>query len=223
MGRRTCKNSNEESPSGISGRSEKPTSSGPPRRRTNESARAREWLYEPEVEQLRKAAAKMGAWGHRNQTMILIAFRHGLRVSELIELRWEQIDLEAKTIYVRRLKGSKNSQHTMERDEVAALRKLGPQRSGYVFLSERHDKLDRRTFLYIIAAAGVAAKLPFTVHPHMLRHACGFCLTAAGHPTRVVQDWLGHRNIQHTVRYTELDPERFRINGSGLWSKKREA
>jgi type 1 fimbriae regulatory protein FimE len=197
-------------------------SGNPPKRRKNEEARAREWLYEHEVDKLRKAAAKMGAWGHRNATMILIAFRHGLRVSELIDLRWEQIDLFAKTMYVRRLKGSKSGQHTMERDEIAALRKLGPQRSGYVFVSEWHDKLDRRSFMDIIAKAGVAAKLPFTIHPHMLRHACGFCLTAAGHPTRVVQDWLGHRNIQHTVRYTDLDPDRFRSNGSGLWSKKPE-
>ncbi len=199
---------------------ENPLRSPPPTRKTNDSTRVREWLYEPEVEQLRSAAARMGAWGHRNATMILIGFRHGLRVTELVELRWEQINLDQKTIYIRRLKKSKNSQHTMERDEVAALRKLGPERTGYVFLSERHDKLDRRTFLHIIAAAGILAKLPFTVHPHMLRHACGFCLTAAGHPTRVVQDWLGHRNIQHTVRYTELDPERFRANGAGLWSKK---
>jgi len=192
--------------------------STPPRRRKNDEARAREWLKEDEVEQLRKAAAKMGTWGHRNATMILIGFRHGLRVSELIELRWEQIDLDARTLFVRRLKGSKSSQHTLERDEVAALRKLGPERTGVVFLSERRAPLSRRTFSHVMAEAGLAAKLKITVHPHMLRHACGYCLTAAGHPTRMVQEWLGHRNIQHTVRYTELDPERFRQ--AGMWSKR---
>ncbi len=195
------------------------TISTPPRRRKNDEARAREWLKEDEVEKLRKAAARMGVFGHRNATMVLIGFRHGLRVSELIELRWEQIDLEGRTLYVKRLKGSKPSQHTMERDEVAALRKLGAERTGHVFLSERHAPLNRRTFTHIIAEAGIMAKLPITVHPHMLRHACGYCLTAAGHPTRMIQEWLGHRNIQHTVRYTELDPERFRQ--AGMWSKKR--
>jgi site-specific recombinase XerD len=192
--------------------------STPPRRQTNESARAREWMKEDEVGRLQKAAAKMGSYGHRNQTMILIGFRHGLRVSELIELRWEQIDLGARTIYVRRLKGSKNSMHTLERDEIAALKKLGPERTGLVFISYRGAKISRRMFQHIMAEAGVTAQLPFTVHPHMLRHACGYCLTAAGHPTRMVQEWLGHQNIQHTVRYSELDPERFRQ--VGMWSKR---
>ena len=180
--------------------------STPPRRRTNESARAREWMKEEEVGRLQKAAAKMGDYGHRNQTMILVAFRHGLRVSELVELRWEQIDLEAKTIYIKRLKGSKDSMHTLERDEVAALRKLGPERTGLVFVSYRGGQISRRTFLHVVAAAGTAAKLPITVHPHMLRHSCGYCLTAAGHPTRMVQEWLGHKNIQHTVRYSGARP-----------------
>ena len=191
-------------------------------RKKNLDVRPREWMYETEVEKLRKAAAKMGTWGHRNQTMILMGFRHGLRVSELIELEWPVINLDEKTFYVRRLKGSKNSQHTLERDEVAALRKLGPERTGYVFLTERGGPLSRRTFCHVVAEAGVAAKLAFPVHPHMLRHSCGFCLTAAGHPTRMIQDWLGHVNIQHTVHYTELDPNRFRVAGKGMWSRKAQ-
>jgi type 1 fimbriae regulatory protein FimE len=192
---------------------------GPPRRRTNAEARAREWLKEDEVKQLCAAARKLGAHGPRNATMILLAFRHGLRVSELVELRWEQVDLEERTLLVRRLKGSRSGQHPLERDEVAALRRLGPARSGPVFLTERSAPLSRRTFAHVVAEAGVAAGLPFPVHPHMLRHACGYVLTAAGHPTRVIQEWLGHRNIQHTVRYTELDPNRFRQ--AGLWSRSR--
>jgi type 1 fimbriae regulatory protein FimB/type 1 fimbriae regulatory protein FimE len=195
--------------------SEKPK---PPRRVTNEKARAREWMTESEVDQLRKAAAKIGENGHRNQTMVLLGFRHGLRVTELINLKWESIDLEGRTVFVKRLKNSKSNIHTLEPDEVSALRKLKGRKSGLVFLSERGKALSRRTFAHIIHEAGVAAKLPFTVHPHMLRHTCGYLLTAAGYSTRMVQDWLGHRNIQHTVRYSELDPDRFRASGKGMWA-----
>lgn len=191
--------------------------STPPRRQSNESARSREWLTLPEVTKLWEAAGKIGENGHRNRTLILIGFRHGLRVTELINLRWELIDLVGKTVFIRRLKGSKSGQHTLERDEVAALRRLHPVDSGPVFLSERGERLSRRTVLHIIKQAGIAANLPVSVHSHMLRHACGYCLTAAGKTTREVQDWLGHKNIQHTVRYSELDPERFRRNGRGMW------
>ena len=190
----------------------------PPRRKKNKESRAREHLLEDEVERLRKAAGKMGTWGPRNAALVLIGFRHGLRVSELLDVRWENIDLEERTIYVTRLKDSKPGTHPMDRDEVAALRKLGPKPSGPVFLSERGGPLSRRTIAHIIAQAGVLAKLPFPVHPHMLRHTCGYCLANRGHDTRMIQDWLGHRQIQHTVRYTELDPERFRR--AGMWSKR---
>jgi type 1 fimbriae regulatory protein FimB/type 1 fimbriae regulatory protein FimE len=190
------------------------------KRKTNLESREREWMYDQEVRKLVKAAAKMGRWGHRNATLILIGYRHGMRASELIDLRWELINLDEQTLYCRRLKGSKNSQHTLERDEIAALKKLGHQRTGYVFLSERGQPLSRRTVCHIVAEAGKLANLPFTVHPHMLRHSCGFNLTAAGHPTRMIQDWLGHVNIMHTVHYTELDPNRFREGGRGMWSRR---
>lgn len=188
----------------------------PPRRRKNAEVRVREHLTEPEVMSLIAAARKLGAYGHRNACLILIGFRHGLRVSELVELRWEQIDLEARTLYVRRLKGSKPSQHTMERDEVTALRKLDPRPAGIVFVSARGDALSRRTVGHVLAEAAAAAKVPLKVHPHMLRHACGYCLANRGADTRMIQDWLGHRQIQHTVRYTELNPERFR----SLWGRR---
>jgi integrase len=193
--------------------------STPPKRRTNKESRAREHLTDDEVDRLRKAAAKMGNWGHRNATLILIGYRHGLRVSELLDLRWENVDLVDKTVYVTRLKDSKPGVHTMERDELTALRKLNPRPSGLVFLSERGGALSRRTICHIVAQAGIAAGLPFPVHPHMLRHTCGYGLANRGHDTRMIQDWLGHRQIQHTVKYTELDPERFRR--AGMWSKRR--
>jgi type 1 fimbriae regulatory protein FimB/type 1 fimbriae regulatory protein FimE len=62
----------------------------------------------------------------------------------------------------------------------------------------------------LIARLGKEAGLPFPTHPHMLRHALGFKLANDGHDTRAIQLYLGHRNIRHTVRYTELSPERFK-------------
>ena len=193
--------------------------SGPPRRQRNKSVRDREHLLDDELDRLMRAARNLSeVWGHRNATLILIGYRHGLRVSELIDLRWENIDLEERTIYVTRLKDSKPGTHPMDKDEVTALRKLKPRQSGLVFLSERGDSLSRRTVAHIIAEAGVAAKIPFPVHPHMLRHSCGYGLANRGHDTRMIMEWLGHRQIQNTVRYTELDPERFRR--AGMWSKR---
>jgi site-specific recombinase XerC len=113
---------------------------------------------------------------------------------------------------------SKSTYNSLERDELAAFRKLGPQRTGPVFLSYRGDKIARRTVQHFVAEAGVAARLPFMVHPHMPRHFCGHSLTARRGLTRLVQDWLGHRNIRHTEQYTTIDPERYRGRGKGLWS-----
>ena len=152
--------------------------------------------------------------------MILVGYRHGLRVSELTAWQWDQVDLDESAVFVRRAKGSKSGMHTLERDEVNALRRLAPSgrsRSGLVFRSERGGPLSARAFRDVLDRAAADAGLPFTVHPHMLRHACGFELTRAGHPTRMVQEWLGHRNIQHTVRYTELDPGHFRR--ANLWGR----
>jgi type 1 fimbriae regulatory protein FimB/type 1 fimbriae regulatory protein FimE len=200
---------------------EKPGRQPPPKRKKgvafNRSRRSRDHLTEDEVDRLMKAARKQGEQGHRNATMILIAFRHGLRVSELVELDWSQIDFQARTLWVNRLKKSNPAMHTLERDEIAALRKLGGERStGTVFLSERGRSLSRRTFCHIVAKAGISEGLPLSVTPHMLRHSCGYALGNRGWDTRMVQDWLGHRQIQHTVKYTAMNPERFR----NLWSRR---
>jgi type 1 fimbriae regulatory protein FimB/type 1 fimbriae regulatory protein FimE len=198
----------------------RPPRDGPPRKSPNAQVRGREYLTEDEVDRLRKAAARLGRHGHRDATLILAGFRHGLRVSELVSWQWDQVDLDSGTVYIRRRKGSKSGMHTLERDEVTALKKLAPaprERTGPVFRNERGGPLSESGFFKILARAGVEAGLAFPVHPHMLRHACGFELTRAGHPTRMIQEWLGHRNIQHTVRYTELDPERFRK--AKMWNR----
>lgn len=183
-----------------------------PRRRKNAELRSREHLTETEVDQLVQAA-KGNRWGHRDATMILTAWRHGLRVSELVDLRWDQIDFASATLHVRRVKRGTPATHPIMGDELRALRRLQREqepKSPFVFTSERAAPFSTAGFARMMERAGVEAKLPFKVHPHMLRHACGFALANKGHDTRALQAYLGHRNIQHTVRYTELSPTRFK-------------
>jgi type 1 fimbriae regulatory protein FimE len=184
---------------------------GPPLRVSNRERRSREHLTPQEVERLMAAAGRGGRHGHRNATLILVGYRHGLRVSELVALRWDQIDLKQGLLHVSRLKHGVPSTHPLRGPELRALRRL--QRdyavSSYVFTTERHGPLPASLVRKIVARAGEKAQLGFPVHPHMLRHACGFKLANDGRDTRAIQHYLGHRNIQHTVHYTELAPERF--------------
>jgi site-specific recombinase XerD len=183
----------------------------PPRRRRNAEVRTREYLTEPEVEQLMKAA-KVNRYGHRDAAMILLAFRHGLRAAELVDLRLDQVELGRNgCLHVRRVKNGTDSVHPLQGDEMRALRKLKQSAaSSFVFISERGAPFTTAGFAKMIARAGVEAKFKFRVHPHMLRHACGYALANKGHDTRALQAYLGHKNIQHTVRYTELSPTRFK-------------
>lgn len=183
----------------------------------NSEYRTREHLTPDEVEALRKAAGALGRYGHRDATAILLAYRHGLRASELCGLRWEQVGLDRKELHVTRLKAGKASTHPLQGDEIRALRKLlknNPD-SDFVFTTERGTALDRSGFLKIVQRAGAEAGLAFQVHPHMLRHATGYYLANRGTDTRLIQDYLGHQNIQHTVRYTALAPGRFKNLFSG--------
>ncbi len=183
-----------------------------PKRRPNVELRTREHLTEAEVERL-MAKAKDNRWGHRDATMILVAYRHGLRVSELVDLRWDQIDFRTATLHVRRVKKGTPSTHPILGDELRALRRLQREqepRSPFVFVSERGAPFTTAGFSRVVERAGAEAKLGFKAHPHMLRHACGFALANKGHDTRALQAYLGHKNIQHTVRYTELSPTRFK-------------
>ena len=183
-----------------------------PKRPPNADLRTREYLTEAEVERLINAA-KGNRWGHRDATMILVAYRHGLRASELVDLRWEQVDFRTATLHVRRVKQGSASSHPILGDELRALRRLQREQnpiSAFVFTSERGAPLSTAGFARMIERAGKEAKLCFKAHPHMLRHACGYALANKGHDTRALQAYLGHRNIQHTVRYTELSPARFK-------------
>jgi integrase len=182
-----------------------------PRRLSNSDYRTREHLTETEVGKL-IAAAGRNRWGHRDSTMILVAYRHGLRSSELTDLRSDQIDFAHARLHVRRVKQGTPSTHPISGDELRALRKLQREqdpKSPFVFTSERGSPFTTAGFARLVERAGEAADLGIKAHPHMLRHARGFALANKGHDTRV-QAYLGHKSIQHTVRYTELAPTRFK-------------
>jgi len=188
----------------------------PPTRKKNKDVRPREYLTGLEIERLMKAARGIGRHGHRDSTLILIAYRHALRVSELITLRWDSINLEQGLMHVNRLKGGVTSSHPIRGVEIRALRRLkrGYGKSPYVFTTERRGPLTSSTVRKIISRAGVNAEIDFPIHPHMLRHSTGYYLANKGLDTRAIQHYMGHRNIQHTVVYTQLSPDRFK----GFWN-----
>ena len=183
-----------------------------PKRRKNAELRTREYLTSAEVDAL-IAAAKRNRHGHRDATAILVAYRHGLRAAELVGLEWSQIDFDAGNMHVRRVKKGTPSVHPIRGDELRALRRLQREQqptSSYVFTSERGAPFSTAGFARMVERAGEAADFDFRVHPHMLRHACGFKLANDGVDTRSLQAYLGHSNIVHTTRYTELAPGRFK-------------
>ena len=186
---------------------------------TVRSSAPREYLTEREVERLMKAASG-NRWGHRDATAILIAYRHGLRASEVVALRWDDIELASGRMHARRAKGGAASVHPIGARESRALRKLqrdmiaaGTMSSPYVFVSERGSPLSVAGYQRMVARAGEAARFGFLVHSHMLRHGCGYKLANDGQDTRAIQHYLGHRSIASTVRYTALAPDRFK----GFW------
>ena len=190
--------------------------SAPPRSVSRaEAGKPRDYLTPDEVEQLTTAARGGGRHGHRDATLILLMFRHGLRISEAVQLRWDDIDLKADRIHVRRLKGSEDGVHPLRGPELRSLRKLLRDYSAgaYVFVTERGGPMTAATARKMIARAGRVAGFTFGVNPHMLRHACGYKLANDGVDTRTLQAYLGHTNIQNTVRYTKLAADRF----NGLW------
>jgi len=174
--------------------------------------RSRRYLTEKEIERLMDCARKRSRYGHRDATMVLVAYRHGLRASELCDLQWHQIELSEGRLHVHRVKSGIPSVHPIRGDEMRALRKLRREHpsDAFVFVSERGGPISPIGFHRLIQRLGKAAKMPFRIHPHMLRHACGYKLANDGHDTRALQHYLGHKNIQHTVRYTELAVDRFK-------------
>ncbi|MFZ2081574.1 MAG: tyrosine-type recombinase/integrase, partial [Xanthobacteraceae bacterium] len=169
----------------------------------------RQYFTESELNKLISAARK-GRYGHRDATLILLMARHGLRVTEAVDLQWDQIDFTRAHLHVRRLKGGTASVHPIQGDELRALRELRRQSTGaFVFASERGGPMTRFNVSKMVKAVGKRAGLEYT-HPHMLRHTCGHLLADAGHDTRRLQLWLGHVDIKHTAHYSELSASPFK-------------
>lgn len=189
--------------------------SKPPKKIKNIERRSREYLTPVEVEKLINIARQLGRYGARDSAMILMAYRHGLRVSELTALKWSQVDLKQGLLHVIRRKNGVASTHPLFGPELRALRALKRDYpdTDYLFMTERGSPITDSTFRKIVTRAGVEAKLGFPIHPHMLRHSTGFKLANDGQDTRSIQHYLGHKNIQHTVRYTEVASVRFK----GFW------
>ncbi|MDV1071428.1 MULTISPECIES: tyrosine-type DNA invertase [Klebsiella] len=169
------------------------------------------------------SAARRGQTGERDYCLILLAFRHGMRISELLDLRYQDLDLAEGRINIRRLKNGFSTIHPLRFDEREAIERWTRDRASWkaatctdvVFISRRGTALSRQQAYRIIRAAGENAGTVTHTHPHMLRHACGYELAERGTDTRLIQDYLGHRNIRHTVRYTASNAARF----VGLWEK----
>ncbi|CAK0767832.1 regulator for fimA [Gammaproteobacteria bacterium] len=183
---------------------------------TRESMRPREYLTADEVNAL-SDAAKNSRNPIRDEAIILLGFRHGLRAAEIVSLKWAMVDLKAGILHVRRVKGGTPSTHPLRGPELRVLNQIrgdqeqkGKATEGYVFVSERGGRMTTSNIGKLIGKVGKNAGIPFPIHPHMLRHSCGYYLANDGQDTRAIQHYLGHVNIQHTVRYTEFSPDRFK-------------
>ena len=184
-------------------------------REANAAYRIREHLTEAEMDKL-LATLRRNRHGQRDRLIGLLIYRHGLRVSEACDLRWDDIDLAKRTVIVRRLKGSNNSTHYLERDELTGLKALQRSyakqgiKSAWAFVNERGQPFGRMGIARMIERAGEATKLPFPIHVHMIRHSTGYALANRGMDTRRLQHFLGHTSIANTVRYTAMSPEPFK-------------
>jgi integrase len=184
-----------------------------PNRAANDMLRAGKFhLTEDEVNRMERAALKNNRNGFRDMMAVRLAFRHGLRCSEICDLRWSQIDFTGK-IHIVRKKNSAPSTHFLAGSEIRGLRRLQreqPAGSQFVLVSERGAPFTTAGFRKMVARLGKVARIPTPVTVHSLRHGCGVKLAMDGIDTRAIQDYLGIKSIANVVRYTRLSPERFR-------------
>lgn len=174
----------------------------------------RDFLTPPEMERLLKGA-RGGRFGQRDYVMVLLAYRHGLRVSELVDARRADLSFDDGRVWVARKKGGLSTNKPLAGDEIRALKAYLASRDDglpWLFLSSRRAQMTRQNFNYLLTQAGERAGLG-PVHPHMLRHSCGHALAEKGTDTRLLQDWLGHRDIRHTAHYSRTSSKRF----EGMW------
>ncbi|MFT5318404.1 MAG: type 1 fimbriae regulatory protein FimE [Chlamydiales bacterium] len=183
----------------------------PVRTTTNKDVRVREYLTSDESDQLIAALKKKSRNPNRDALLVTMMFRHGLRVGEAVTLKWDQIDFKDSTIRVNRLKGSKDSVHPIPGPELRLLRKMEREKnSRYIFLSERKSPLTTQAVYRMLRNVEQDLGWDFPIHPHMLRHSCGYYLANQGHDTRAIQMYMGHTSINNTVLYTQLTGDRFK-------------
>ncbi|WP_303646308.1 tyrosine-type recombinase/integrase [Acidithiobacillus concretivorus] len=207
-----------------------PVAHSPTARRRRAAPEERKHMTPLEVDRLLQVAKDNPRTGVRDRCLIFLMFRHGLRVSEACGMQLDQVDLDSRILHVQRLKGGLSTTQPLRAEELRLLRswlqlrsrwlrrwkKTAAERPGggvldhqALFLSTRGTAISRKTFWALLRRYGEEAGLSLPPHPHMLRHACGFALADQGADTRLIQDYLGHRNIQHTVRYTATNAQRF--------------
>lgn len=174
----------------------------------------RDFLTPSEMESLLRAA-KAGRYGQRDYAMLLVAYRHGFRVSELVSLTRRDVSLAEARIWCARKKNGLSTSQPLQGDELRALRAYLNKREDalpWLFVSSQGGQMTRQNFNYLVAEAGQRAGLGH-INPHMLRHSCGHALADKGTDTRLMQDWLGHRDIRHTAWYSRTSAKRF----EGVW------
>ena len=178
--------------------------------------RPRDYLSEEEFALLLQGTPR-SRYRWRNVAMLMLTFYHGLRVTELCRLRRQDVDLAHGRIWIQRIKGSLSTEQPLHANELRMLKRYLKQRGNvqlpWLFLNERGDQFTRSAINYLVGITGVRAGLTFHVHPHMLRHGCGYALANRGYDLRLIQDYLGHRDPKHTTRYTRTAAHRF----EGLW------